>query len=148
MFVPSQLVLLIKMARSTPKPYNVTAVQSSDVIDWKTYSQSRGVLRVRSAESGVAVDWTKFMQISLNKKEPDKIKFKFSHKDDTFEVLKLGETRRHSTQVRNADPHPLYPSGYRRISGAKYKDLQSLCSGPTPVVLHPDHKMFYQQLHH
>ena len=55
-FIPSQLATLIKMARKVPRPYVVRNVQSSDILDWKSYSQKRGVLRVRSSEKGTKVD--------------------------------------------------------------------------------------------
>ena len=147
-FVPSQLLMVIKLARKTPKPYTVISVKSPDIKDWKSYSQSKGILRVRSTERGTNVDWTKFMSVCVSKDETNTVKFKYSHTDATYEILKIGETRRHSSHIQLAEPQSLYPSGYRSISEAKYEDLQSLCSGPTPVVGHPDYKTFYRQLHH
>ena len=135
MFVPSQLVTLIKMSRSTPRPYNVRAIQSSDINDWKTYSQGRGILRVRSTEAGTNVDWTKFMQLSVSKSKPDIIKFKYSHTDEQFEVLKISEARRNSSHLNLTSPEPLYPSGYRAIPEAKFRINSCCCSSRSPIIL-------------
>ncbi len=149
MFVPSQLVTLIKMARKNPRPYRVTSVESSDILDWKTYSQSRGLLCVRSSEAGTKVDWKKFMQIRVNKEDSNTIKFKYSHDDDDFEILRIDGRRRHSTdQAQLAEPLQCYPLGAHSIPKAKYDDLISLCTGQTPVVSHPDYQAFYRQLSH
>ena len=103
---------------------------------------------MRSTESGGSVDWTKFMEISVNKEAANTIRFKYSHTDGDYEVLKIGEARRHSSHINLTEPQLLYPLGYRNIPEAKYQDLQNLCSGSTPVVVHPDHQMFFKQLRH
>ena len=83
------------------------------------------------------------MQIQVRKSEDDTIMFKYSHADETYEVLRIGESRRNSGHIRQEEPEPLYPLGYHKLSEAKYQDLQSLCKGPTPVVVHSDYQDFY-----
>ena len=51
MMLPARFGCIYRMARTHPKPYTAITVKSADVMDWKTYSQRRGVLRVRSPEA-------------------------------------------------------------------------------------------------
>lgn len=145
--VPSQLVSEFKMARKDPKPYTVVSVQSADNIDWKSFSQKQGILRVRTSEDGKSIDWTKFMQVRVCKGEPHEIQFKYSHMDESFSTVSLRHTR-HTSDTVPLQPQQLYISGNPKLSDGKYKDLQSLCQGQTPVLLHPDYQDFYLHLPH
>ena len=68
--VPSQLAMVIRMARS--KPYIVKEVMTSDIMDWKTVSRDLGLLRIRLTDEGLGVDWTKMMQVKVDKSKPGK----------------------------------------------------------------------------
>ena len=135
------------MARKQPKPYHVVPVQSSDIVDWKSYSQRRGILRVRSSEDGKNVDWTKFMQIQISKNEPDTIRFKYSHTDEDFSKLKIGNIRR-SGDGEVLEPQVMFQTGSPKLSLAKYEDLKSVCTGNAPVISHPEYQKFYLSLPH
>ena len=145
--VPTQLVPICQLARQNPSPYKVIQVQSKDITDWKTFSQRKGVLKVRTSEEGIKVDWTKFMQIKVLKCDPDIIRFKYSHTDHQFAKLNISNARR-SVDDDTVTPQLLYSSGPPKISQGKYDDLKSLCTGNTPVISHADNVAFYLQLHH
>ena len=135
------------MARKNPKPYHVTEVKSSDILDWKTYSQKRGVLRVRHAEDGQQIDWTKFKQVRVLKQRPEQLRFKVSHLDDEFSVIDISNSRRGTESNETQLPESLYTS-LSKLSFGKFTDLQSLCVGQTPLIYHPDYRTFYANLPH
>ena len=103
-------------------------------------------MKVRTSEEGVSVDWTKFMQINVTKSWPEIIRFKYSHRDHQFNVLNLSGAHR-SAWDDIIKSQVLYLAGPPKVSQGKY-DLQSLCTGPTPVISHSDNAAFYKQLPH
>lgn len=141
-FLPTQLASLCRMAKETPLRYKVVAVQATDVIDWKTYSQKRGVLRVRSADNGTPVDLTNLKAIRMGKEEVDTIYFKNLHTEDVYHRLPFGGPRRlsrSSGQEEVLEPQSLYEGGPPKIAQAIFEDLMSVCCQQNPVVSHPDY---------
>ena len=67
-FLPSQLVAVMSLARRHPEPYRVVEVQTSDIFDWKELSKQMHLLRARSTVEGGNCDWTKVMEIYVDKK--------------------------------------------------------------------------------
>ena len=147
--LPAQLACICKMARKKPRPYRVIPVKTSDIIDWKSYSQKRGILRVRSSEGNQNIDWTKFRAVQILKDDPTAIRFKYSHLDDEFDTIRVTGTRRGTDENdTEMEPQPLYRAGQPKLSQGKYNDLQSLCTGDTPVISHPNYQAFYRWLPH
>ncbi len=91
--VPSQLAPILRMARKEPGPYNVVPIQASDISDWKGLSQKQGILRVRISQDLKDIDWTKFMQIQIQKCQLNHIGFKYSHTDSSFSIIKVDHQR-------------------------------------------------------
>ena len=151
-FHPSQLSILIQMARKVPGPYSGKEVVLTDIKDWKAYSVQLRILRVRVSDEGDDVDWTKIMQIKVEKPNLDKIFFKTSHLKDFFSTLSIGNIRRSSAETGSVQiPPKLSDASVQnppKLSDNKYADLQSLCRGTTPVIRNPDHIAFYRQLPH
>ena len=58
-FTPSQLAMVMKLVRKNP--YKVTELEPNMITDWKGYSQQLQILRIRSSDEGLPVDWTKMM---------------------------------------------------------------------------------------
>lgn len=143
-FVPSQLVSIARLARK--KPYSVQEVLPADILDWKEYSINLRLLRARMTEEGTDVDWTKIMEVQVQKGHVDRLFLKTSHLQSTFCTLKLPQNRQ-ATFVPSAGPSKAYKQPVK-ISIEKYKDLLSLCSGGTPIITHPDHVLFYKNLPH
>ena len=141
LMVPSQLTTLVELCRKNPN--YVYQVQTGDILDWKQRSIDQGVLRVRHAIDGTAVDWTKIRELRVSKSEPTKIGFKMSHLDDEVSLLDI---------PRRSNSRPGNPSkAYERppkLSEAKYLDLCTMMNGDTPVISNPEHKLFYQSLRH
>ena len=139
---PCQLSELIQDARQVPRPYVVRHVKTTDILDWKTYSQDLSILKCRETDSGVDVDWTKFKQIQVSKESPLIIKFKNSHCEKVFHKLDLGKPRnlrsaQNFSLPRPTSPTPMYKSRPKLAAG-KYQDLLSLCRGPFPVISQPE----------
>ena len=145
---PAHLASLIRESRTKPTPYRVKCVKTADILAWKTYSQDVGILRTRTSEEGVSVDWTTFKQIQLKKEFPLNIFFKVSHLQDGFFTLSVGQGRRGSNLAQTPRlPGQLYQSR-PKLSQAKYEDLVSLCRGSTPVITQPELVEYYVNLPH
>ena len=138
LFVPSQLSTLIRLASSNP--YNVIDVATHEIMDYKTLSQSQGILRVRVTDTGSAIKWADFKQIKVDKESPDIIFVKTSHNDDPFEKIVLPTKRYDVSNLQKA--YRVAPS----ISNEKYQDLLSLCCGNTPVITSAEHVSFFKGL--
>lgn len=145
--LPAQLACICRMARSRPRSYTVITVKTADIMDWKTYSQRRGVLRVRSSEGSQVIDWTKFRALQVTKRGQDAIGFKYSHLEDGFDFISL-TSRRRGTDDEDVDVEPLYRMGNPKLSQGKYTDLMTLCTGDTAVISHPEYQAFYRMLPH
>lgn len=68
--IPAQLATICRVARIHTQPYKVVEVTSEDVLDWKTFSQQRGCLRVRTSNAGKGIDWTHFMALRFTQDRP------------------------------------------------------------------------------
>lgn len=144
LFVPSQLVPVMKLARSS-NPYEVIQMESSDFLDFKTFSKDLRILQVRKDnQDGSSINWTDVVEIGVRKTKPNEIFFKTSH---------LQERERSITLKRlNDDPFEK-PLGHLnnvqpKISADKFKDLMSLCEGDIPVIRNSEFINFYKSLPH
>ena len=85
-FVPTQMATIIRMARR--EPYVVHEVQTASILDWKTLSQQRQILRIRTSQEGHEIVWTKVMVIMVSKDSPNTIGYKISHSQkECFHLL-------------------------------------------------------------
>lgn len=142
-FIPSQLYPLFTLARRQ-YPYNVYPLQYNDFLDFKTLAKELRVLTVKKTEDGEPVKWTEIMELKVSKNHPHQIFFKTSHLAEDFRVLSL---KRLDTDLRKVVPNRLNNQP-PKISEEKYLDLQSLCTGETPVIRLDEHKNFYRSLPH
>ena len=143
--VPSQLAMVIKMARKDP--YDVKEMPTSSIKNWKEYSRDGRILRIHKSEEGHQTDWTKVMQIHISKAASNAILYKMSHVQNEFYVLPISDAYRSSAVSLNQPLRNAYNNNNKLCEG-KYKDLVSLCQGQTPVAFHPDHISFYNNLLH
>ncbi|XP_030831813.1 uncharacterized protein LOC115918229 isoform X2 [Strongylocentrotus purpuratus] len=144
---PVQLSSIIREARSNPGPYRVKCVRTQDILSWRSYSQQLGILRTRTSDEGVSVDWTMFKQVQLKKECPMQIFFKTSHLQDQYNTLSIGQGRRRNPAQSLQLPGQLYESR-PKLSQEKYGDLVSLCRGSTPVIIQPELVEYYENLPH
>ena len=140
-FVPTQMATIICMARR--EPYVVHEVQTASILDWKTLSQQRQILRIRTSQEGHDKVWTKVMVIMVSKDSPNTIGYTISHSQKECFHLKIPTCRRSSANL----PDAAY-SGPLKVSESKYRDLISLCTGQTPVISNASHAAFFQSLPH
>ena len=61
--------------------------------DWKDYSHQLRILRIRSSDEGLKVDWTKMMQLYMDKDKKGKLFYKTSHSAKDFQAISLVDSR-------------------------------------------------------
>lgn len=142
-FVPTQLHPVIKLARRQ-QPYTVISMNWKDFKDFKLYSKTLRILKVRTSDSGKNINWTNIREILVKKTDPCKIFFKTSHLQNEFDSISL---KRLSNNIRNLQLRPLNTEP-PKISKCKFQDLSSLCRGDTPVVRLPEFQNFFLTLSH
>lgn len=146
LFMPSQLVSVIRLSRHQPQPYIVNHMDTKDFWDFKSLSTDLRILTIKKDnETGAPIKWTDMKEIAVEKKAPQIIKFKTSHLDTSFRSLTL---KRLSAENVNSQRLEILNSQPPKISGEKFKDLMSLCDGNTPVIKHTEHVTFYRSLPH
>ena len=131
-FVPSQCETVITMARRK-NPYHVVTLKHYDFKDFKeakikanTKSQRRQPCK-----------WREMKWIRFTKNEPELCLFKYSFDEsEEFQTVKMPGSK----QLSKNNIKPLY-KGKLPISGAKKKDLVSLCKkGAIPTEFHDYYK--------
>lgn len=146
LFMPSQLVSIIRLSRHRPRPYIVEHLDHEDFLDFKSFSTKLRILQVKKDnQTGAPFKWTDVKEIFVEKKAPLEIKFKTSHLDTSYRSLtlkRLAEYKMHSQELEKLNKQP------PKISRDKYKDLMDLCQGDTPVIKHSEHVTFYTSLAH
>lgn len=146
-FIPSQIIPIIKLARRK-HPYIVHEMAFSDFLDFKTLSQDLRILSVRQSDemkpdSNDSLNWTKMSAIMVDKETNNKIFYKNSHMEETFQTISL---------QRNVD---ISKMKVKKLNNArlklplkKYSSLMSLCVGSTPVIRIEEYQAFYRNLPH
>lgn len=142
-FIPSQLIPIIKLARRR-QPYKVVTLNYSDFMDFKKLSQDLRVLSIRKDNEGEAVDWRNMAELSFQKTNGDKLFLKTDHTAVSYRFLTL---RRQSYVAMESEISPLNMT-QPEISQDKYNDLISLTTGDTPVIRLPEFIDFYRLLPH
>lgn len=143
LFVPSQLTPIIRLARHA-KPYEVRTFTFDDFWDFKSFSENLRVRSLRTDDKGNPFKWTDVAEFKVTKTDIQKIFFKTSHLDENYRSVTL--KRQNATLLMK--PLSKLNKELRPISMAKYKDLNALCIGNTPVVRLPEHTNFYKSLPH
>lgn len=137
---PAELQTIAKLARK--EPYRVISINTDDILNFKDVSANMRILSQRTSDSGETVDWRKMAQMSIRKNELEKIFFKTSHKQKTYDSISIPKKRTPFENAKN-----LYDSP-PKMSLSKWEDLKSLCVGETPVVTSGDVQNFYLNLPH
>ena len=141
LFIPDQVKTILRVARKTP--YVVHNVETKDIKNWKEHSVTLGILRNRTADDGLVIDWTKIKQVQVDFHQPTKIFFKHTH-DPAVAMSALSLRRRGDIMTHPALAYTAPPN----LPRAKYDDLKALSSGQNPVVVDPAHQRFYGDLPH
>ena len=148
LYIPSQVVTVMSLARPS-NPYIVKQLQFEDFLDFKGLSKDLRILESGKA-SGSQEDgfggWGNIMELKVTKQHPDKIFYKPSHNDSAYKIMSL---KRLNKSVKDISlTLKRLNTGRTNISREKYTDLQTLCSGTTPVVGLHEHKVYYTSLPH
>ena len=143
--LPCQLASIMRLSRSTGKPYVVNELQFSDIRDWKQMSTEIKMLSQRECESGFQVDWRKITTIRVEK-SPEQhspiLYLKSSHSDESFQRLHI--------RMPRAFNWATIPSQIRSeqigIGKEKLNDLMSLTVGETALLRSTESVNFYKSL--
>lgn len=145
LFMPSQLVSVIRISRTRPRPYIVKHMESAEFLNFKKLSTDLRILKIRKDnEQGDHIKWNEMKEILVEKNAPQEVKFKTSHLQENFRSFSLGRIQEDIFSQDLAVLNKIPP----KISNEKYNDLVSLCGGDTPVIKHPEHTLFYRSLPH
>lgn len=130
LFVPSQLVPIMKLARSKA-PYTVQQMETDDFLNFKKFSQDIRILKVREDnQTKETINWTEVVEMRVQRSNPRDILFKTSHMQENYRSITLKRlvvcTFQQDIGKLNKQPP--------KISSEKFKDLMSLCEGITPII--------------
>nr|CAH7765065.1 unnamed protein product [Callosobruchus chinensis] len=102
-FVPSQLFPIFQLARRQ-NPYKTIPLIYNDFLDFKKVSKDLRILTVRTSNDGRNINWTDIMELVVDKKQPMKIFFKYSHLENSYNYIQL---KRFESGLNNIQIGPL-----------------------------------------
>lgn len=134
-YVPSQLIPIIHLAKKTGHPYKAIEMDTTDFYDVKGLQPSIGK-NFTVDEDGNKVLWSKLCVIRVEKKSPDTILYKTSYLQKEFQKINVRSRQR----GRPSSP-PTLTSAYEcppQIANLKKLDLLSLCKSNAIPRQHHD----------
>ncbi|XP_070212669.1 uncharacterized protein [Littorina saxatilis] len=139
-FTPSGWNIVFRQARRQ-KPYMVMPLKHKDVLDFKQVAHSR-VRNTKTDIQGHKVKWLNIRTLQFRKGMDDLMFFKYSHTHEDYRTLRLvGSAKRGRPDLTK--PLPRLYSNTLLISGAKKRDLLSLCASE---IIPSEHHAFYEAL--
>lgn len=135
-WAPSQWAQVIGLARTDPKPYNVTVMKHTDFLLWSSVEKMLP-RQLKDTEQN-NVKWLSIRSIHLVKGQDDAtVRFNFVDTNEITMPLATANrrTRKKSTGLETGQPpQPISAySGKLSISAAKYKDLKLCDRGIIPA---------------
>lgn len=139
-FTRSELVRIFREAR-LKQPYHVREMESTEFLDFKSYSKNLCVLSARKNDNGNGtINWKRIMELRVLKATPNKIYYKNSHSSENYESITLCDIDDDIVYELNSDKI--------KLPAAKYEDLMSLCTGDVKVIRKDECIKFYKDLPH
>ncbi|XP_072384357.1 uncharacterized protein [Diabrotica undecimpunctata] len=120
LYVPTQLLPIISLAKKTGQPY--TTKEMVDFYDIKSLVMKGDNFTIN--EDGAAVKWNDIHIIEIRKESPHLILYKNSFADENFKIINTRRRTRRQTEMSTLKPAYTQPPG---VTAAKKKDLLSLC---------------------
>lgn len=140
-FIPAELVTVMKTSKKTGKPYIVKEYQTEDFLDWKKASENIGK-NYNIDDVGTKCSWNQFKMIKISKQEPDKIYYKYNYNDDDFErfIDVKHKMRGRRPEISNLILEKAYTVP-PPIPQNKKNDLMSLCQ--SRIIPERHHNFYY-----
>ena len=142
-FIPSQLPPIIRLARRN-FPYVVFEMDTEDFLDYKSCAEKIRLRATKITDSGENIDWTKIKEVMVNKDNVNVLNIKRSHVDAEYQKVSLKRLP-HDVLQKSV---PKLNTGHLKLAANKYKDLNDLCTGRTPVIRNKTFQLFFKDLPH
>lgn len=125
-YVPSEIVSTIRLAKKSGAPYSIKEYETFDFIDWKNVSEKIGKNFSINNENSKC-NWNEIKAVKITKEDPFKMFYKCSYNTDFKDFIDI----RHKMRGRQVDCKTMVlTKAYNEpalISKNKKKDLESLC---------------------
>jgi len=140
-FTLGEWIDIAKRARKKGEKFDVAEMPKNAFLDFKVLLKQ--IVNRKVNMQGEKVEWMKIRWMRFRKDNPYKMMYKYTVGDDEFKEVNFQKQRKGRQQQKPIQNLPmLYPSG-RRISQAKFKDIQDLMKYVPPV-----HHEFYKSIPH
>lgn len=141
-YVPSQWVPIVKLAKKTGKPYQVNELSTSDFKDLKTLTAEIGN-NFNVDTTGNKLVWNDLRVLRAEKLEDRVLMFKTKYDQTDFQKICVVKNKRgRPCETSQIELHNAYPTP-PKLSSQKKSDLLALCSSKAiPEV----HHTFYSSL--
>lgn len=147
-YVPEQWITIIRCAKTSGKPYVVTELNQSKILNFKGLMNQQKNFEIGT--DSIKIKWNKIRRINISNENTKLIELNYDFLSETSHYIDLDKkqdsysTRKSKkNQVKDAtliEIPPVY-TGVLPISKAKYKDLNSLCNSKAiPELYHNYYK--------
>lgn len=143
-FVPNDWYNIIKLAKKTGKPYDVTHMHFDDVYDYKKLKDII-MTNVNKAESGDVLNWKEVKWLRFQKATPNLMLYKTNFWDAEFQVIRTTKRRGRAEVALARHACPKAYNGYIPLNKKKYEDIISMCDSKPPLI-EPSYHSFYKSL--
>lgn len=141
-YVPSQWIPVIALAKKTGKSYSVHEVEQSDIFDLKALTSKIGNNFTINSEGG-KVNWTQIKILRFEKEHPKTIFYKTNYEEENFQKIPVSRSKRKPCDKNNLiSLEPAY-NGKLGIPKKKYDGLMQLCK---KKLIKPEYHEFYENL--
>lgn len=125
-YVPSQWILVIRLAKKNGRTYEVIEMGTDDILDFKTLSSDIGSNYSINTEKDQKVRWTDIKVLNFNKNNPSSIFYKYNYDQENYLEIDVRGRRsiRNSATIILQKKYKEAP----KISKNKKDDLISLCN--------------------
>lgn len=132
-WAPSEWPTVIKMARHTPKAYNVESLTYKNFKDYKVVQEAVFPKKVIHTVCGKKILFSKIRQFSIHKNDEDAVVVDFRYSLEDKQLLRI-PIHKKAAERMTAPREGLYKKELG-IAPQKYKDLETLCSkGVIPEI--------------
>lgn len=135
-YVPSQFLTVVQLAKRNGIPYAVRELDTSEIIDWKSVASQTGNNFQTNTERK-KVMWNNIKVFQVKKEHQDSIFYKNSYQDVDMKEIKVRQPQRGRRSMLVLTPAYSEPT---KMSQLKKKDLLDLCK--SNLIPKPYHDFF------
>ena len=149
-FIPSDWINVVKLAKRKGEPYAVQELNYGDFKNYKDYRE-KCMPNTKTATDGSTLNWKNVRSIQFQKDHPHKLFYKHEHWEENYhEVEMLAKKKGRGTSAPKPaiiceELQQLYREP-QAIDNKKYKDLLDLCKDDNLI---PNlYQVYYKKLRH